>query len=35
MVQLVDVSRSFESLQKGISVLLNDVDGQAITHLGK
>lgn len=35
MVQLVDVSRSFESLQKGISVLLNDVDGQAIAHLGK
>lgn len=35
MAQLVDLSRNFESLQKGISVLLNDIDGQAITQLGK
>ncbi|HEY7789436.1 MAG TPA: flagellar basal body rod C-terminal domain-containing protein, partial [Vicinamibacterales bacterium] len=35
MAQLVDLSRSFQSLQKGISVLLNDIDGQAITQLGK
>ncbi|HVC21277.1 MAG TPA: flagellar hook basal-body protein [Vicinamibacterales bacterium] len=35
MAQLVDLSRSFDSLNKGISVLLNQVDSQAISQLGK
>jgi flagellar basal-body rod protein FlgF len=35
MAQIVDVSRSFESMNKGISVLLNDVEQSAITQLGK
>ena len=35
MSSLVEVSRSFEALQKGISVLMNDVDGRAITELGR
>jgi hypothetical protein len=29
------VTRSFEALQKGISVLMNDLDGRAISELGK
>ena len=35
MVALVEVSRTFEALQRGISVLMNDVDSRAITELGK
>jgi flagellar basal-body rod protein FlgF len=35
MVALTEINRSFESLQKGISVLYNDIDGRAITELGK
>jgi len=35
MAQLVGASRSFDSLQRGISVLLNDIDGRAITELGR
>jgi flagellar basal body rod protein FlgG len=32
---MTDVSRSFEALQKGISVLMNDIDGRAIAELGR
>ena len=35
MVQLTEVGRSFEALQRGITVLMNEVDGRAITELGK
>jgi flagellar basal body rod protein FlgG len=35
MAGLTDVSRSFEALQRGLSVLLNDIDGRAITELGR
>lgn len=35
MAQLTAVSRSFEGLQRGISVLANDIDGRAIAELGK
>ena len=32
---LTSVSRSFEALQKAVSVLMNDVDGRTIDHLGR
>ena len=35
MVQLTDVKRAFEGLQRGLTVLFNDVDGRAITELGR
>lgn len=35
MVQLTEVSRAFEALQRGITTLMNDVDGRAITELGR
>jgi flagellar basal-body rod protein FlgF len=35
MAQLIEVSRSFEALQRGLSVLMNDLDGRAIAELGK
>jgi hypothetical protein len=35
MAMLTEVSRSFEALQKGISVLMNDIDARAISELGK
>lgn len=35
MVQLTDVGRSYEALQRGITVLMNDIDGRAITELGR
>jgi flagellar basal-body rod protein FlgF len=35
MAVLTDVSRSFEALQRGVSVLMNDIDGRAITELGR
>ena len=35
MVQLTEVSRAFEALQRGITMLMNDVDGRAITELGR
>ena len=34
MAMLTEVTRSFEALQKGVSVLMNDIDGRAITELG-
>jgi flagellar basal body rod protein FlgG len=35
MAALTEISRAFEGLQRGISVLANDVDGRAITELGR
>ena len=35
MAMLTEVTRSFEALQKGVSVLMNDLDGRAIQELGK
>jgi flagellar basal body rod protein FlgG len=35
IASLTDVSRSFESLQRAISIMSNDVDGRAITELGR
>jgi hypothetical protein len=32
---MTEVSRSFEALQRGISVLMNDIDGRAISEFGK
>jgi flagellar basal body rod protein FlgG len=35
MVQLTEAARAFEGLQRGLSVLFNDVEGRAITELGR
>jgi len=35
MGELTDLSRSFEAMQKALSVLMNDVDGRAIESLGR
>jgi flagellar basal body rod protein FlgG len=35
MTSLVELRRSFETLQKGMSVLMNDVDARAIVELGR
>jgi flagellar basal-body rod protein FlgF len=35
MAQLTEVSRGFEALQRGVSILMNDLDGRAITELGR
>jgi flagellar basal body rod protein FlgG len=35
MVQLTEVSRAFEALQRGITTLMNEVDGRAISELGR
>ncbi len=35
MAQLTEVGRSFEALQRGVSVLMNDIDSRAITELGR
>jgi flagellar basal-body rod protein FlgF len=32
---MVEVTRAFEALQKGISVIMNDIDGRAIAELGR
>jgi flagellar basal-body rod protein FlgF len=32
---MTEVMRSFEGLQKGISVIMNEIDGRAIAELGK
>jgi len=32
---MTEVSRAFEALQRGISVLMNDIDGRAITELSR
>ncbi len=35
MGELADLARSFEAMQKALSVLMNDVDGRAIDSLGR
>jgi flagellar basal-body rod protein FlgF len=35
LAELTTVSRGFEALQKAMSMLMNDVDGRAIDHLGR
>jgi flagellar basal-body rod protein FlgF len=35
MVALTEINRSFEALQKGVSVLFNDIDSRAISELGR
>ena len=35
MASLTEVTRTFEALQRGITILMNDVDGRAITELGR
>lgn len=35
MTQVIEVSRGFEALQRGLSVLFNDMDGRAINELGR
>ena len=35
MAHMTEVARSFEALQKGISVLMNEIDGRAISELGR
>jgi len=35
MASLTEVTRTFEALQKGISVLMNDIDARAISELGR
>jgi flagellar basal-body rod protein FlgF len=35
MASLTTVSRGFEALQKALSLMMNDVDGRAIDHLGR
>lgn len=35
IAEMTEVSRTFEALQKGVSVLMNDIDGRAITELGR
>jgi flagellar basal-body rod protein FlgF len=35
MASLIEVSRSFEALQRGISMMSNDIDARAISELGR
>jgi len=35
MVALTEIKRSFEALQRGATVLMNDIDGRAINELGR
>jgi flagellar basal body rod protein FlgG len=35
MVQLTEVGRGFEALQRGITILMNEVEGRAISELGR
>lgn len=35
MGQMIELTRSFEALQRGLSVLINEIDGRAITELGR
>lgn len=35
IAQLTEVTRSFEALQRGITTLMNDLDGRAINELGR
>jgi flagellar basal body rod protein FlgG len=35
MAQLTEVNRSFEALQRGVGLLMNDLDSRAISDLGR
>jgi flagellar basal body rod protein FlgG len=35
VAQLTEVSRNFEALQRGISILMNDIDSRAIAEFGR
>jgi flagellar basal-body rod protein FlgF len=35
MTALTEVSRSFEALQRGVTLMANDIDGRAISELGR
>lgn len=35
MAQLIQLSRGFDALQRGMSVLMNEIDGRAIVELGR
>jgi flagellar basal-body rod protein FlgF len=35
VAQLTEVSRGFEALQRGLTILMNDVEGRAISELGR
>jgi len=35
IAELTDVARSFDALQRAISIQMNDIDGKAIDHLGR
>jgi flagellar basal-body rod protein FlgF len=35
MASLIEVSRGFEALQRGVSVMANDIDARAISELGR
>jgi flagellar basal body rod protein FlgG len=35
IVQMTEISRGFGALQRGMSVLMNDIDGRAISELGR
>lgn len=35
MAALTEITRAFEGLQRGISILANDIDGRAISELGR
>jgi flagellar basal body rod protein FlgG len=35
VAELTSVTRSFEALQKALSVLMNDIDGRAVDQLGR
>ena len=35
IAELTEVTRTFDALQKGVSVIMNDIDGRAISELGR
>jgi len=35
MAQMTEVTRTFEALQRGVTILMNDIDGRAINDLGR
>jgi flagellar basal-body rod protein FlgG len=35
MAQMTEVTRTFEALQRGVTILMNDLDGRAINDLGR
>jgi len=35
MAQLTELARGFEALQRGVTILMNEIDGRAISELGR